>query len=207
MASWRRWRSSRPTCSRRTCACRTPTRPATSRRCWPRASIACSSPTSPASVAATACRSSRGRCSRASSWPRWWPRARHRTSCRSRSAPFARTARPEAAAPRSRRAPRHSTAHHSARRLKRRSRKARRRSTCRRPNGSWRWAAGSRRRSIWLWPSSSPRRSTPNSRRRGRSATTAGCPWNARSAAPARPWRRSSTWRWAFLARSNTWSA
>ena len=56
-------------------------------------------------------------------------------------------------------------------------------------------------------PSSWPRRSTPNSPRRGRSATPAGCRSSGRSAAPARRWRRSSTWRSASPAPFSTRSA
>ena len=52
-----------------------------------------------------------------------------------------------------------------------------------------------------------PRRSAPSSPRRGRSATPAGCRWSARSAARARPWRRSCTSRSASPARSSTSSA
>ena len=55
--------------------------------------------------------------------------------------------------------------------------------------------------------SSWPTRSAPNWRRRVRSATPAGCRWSGRSAAPARPWRRSCTWRSASPAPSSTWSA
>ena len=77
-----------------------------------------------------------------------------------------------------------------------------------RPSASWPWAAASSRRSTspvaekladGAWAPSSPRR--------GRSATTAGCRWSARSAARARPWRRSSTSRSASPAPSSTWSA
>ena len=53
----------------------------------------------------------------------------------------------------------------------------------------------------------SPRRSAPSSRRRARSATTAGCRSNARSAAPARPSRPSSTSPSASPAPSSTSSA
>ena len=54
---------------------------------------------------------------------------------------------------------------------------------------------------------SSPRRSAPRSPRRVRSATPAGCRWSARSAAPARPSRRSCTSRSASPARFSIWSA
>ena len=63
--------------------------------------------------------------------------------------------------------------------------------------------AGAHRRSRRSWP----RRSAPSSPRRGRSATPAGCRWSGRSAAPARPSRRSCTSRSASPAPSSTWSA
>ena len=53
----------------------------------------------------------------------------------------------------------------------------------------------------------SPPRSAPNSPPRVPSATTAGCPWSARSAAPARPSRPSSTSPSESPAPSSTWSA
>ena len=53
----------------------------------------------------------------------------------------------------------------------------------------------------------SPRRSAPSWPPRARSATAAGCPWSARSAARARPSRRSSTSRSASPARFSTSSA
>ena len=51
------------------------------------------------------------------------------------------------------------------------------------------------------------RRSAPSLRHRGPSATTAGCPWSGRSAAPARRSRPSSISPSASLARSSTWLA
>ncbi len=50
----------------------------------------------------------------------------------------------------------------------------------------------------------SPKRSAAKSRRRVRFAMKAGFPWSARSAAPDRPLRRSSTWLWASAARFST---
>ena len=195
--------------SRRTSwCCRTPIRRATSRRRWPRASIARSSPTSSPSSAGGDGRRSRGRCSRAS----WSP-----TSCRragaasrhvSRSARFAPTPCRRAAPP----APVRVAARSMPRAIRQQARGAvpggeaggrsvaGRADRRRRPRHQ---GAGAHRGGARNWP----RRWAPSSPRRVRSATTAGCRWSARSAAPARPWRRSSTSRSASPAPSSTWSA
>ena len=82
-----------------------------------------------------------------------------------------------------------------------------RRSTSARPSGSWRSVGESSRRRTSPLPSGWPKPCLPRSRRRGRSATTAGCPWIARSAAPVRPSRRSFTSPSASPAPSSTSSA
>jgi electron transfer flavoprotein alpha subunit len=57
------------------------------------------------------------------------------------------------------------------------------------------------------WPSSLPTRWAESWPLRVRSATTAGCPWTARSDPPARRLRRSFIWRSASAARFSTSSA
>ena len=119
-----------------------------------------------------------------------------------RADPAARERQPRRCAPSRRRSIRGDPAEAGARRSRRPSRP----STCRRPSASSRSAAGSRARSTSRWPRSSRRRWAPSSRRRARSATPAGCRWSARSAAPARRWRRSSTSPSASPAPFSTWS-
>ncbi len=108
---------------------------------------------------------------------------------------------------RARRSTSRSTPPRFARRPRRRSARRGRPSTSRRPSASSPSAAASRGpstcRSRRRWPT----RSAPRSPRRGRSATRAGCRWSARSAAPARPSRRSCTSRSASPAPSSTSSA
>ena len=176
---------------------------------WPRASIARWSPTCiGVSGYARTGRRSRGRCSRASSSPTCVPlgdgaapRDLPDRRVPRRSAPRAGAARrcaPSTWRSTRRRSVRQPEAPFQEAQAGRRSR--------RRPSASSRSAAASRRRSTSRWPSSWPRRSAPSWPPRGRSATTAGCRWSARSAARARPSRRSCTSRSASPARSSTWS-
>src|SRR2546425_222599 len=62
------------------------------------------------------------------------------------------------------------------------------------------------RRETFPSPKSLPSCWAGSWRHRARFAMKAGCRWSARSAAPARLLRQSSTWRWASAAQSSTWS-
>ncbi len=203
---WRTPSSSRPKRRRGSC-CRTPTRPAISRRPWRHAWIGRSSPTAWGRSARTERSCSCDRCFKGSSWPTSCPEGTRRISRAFRSVPTGPTRWREATRrhPSARRpSPSTRPPFASAPRLP--SKKPSRRSISARPHGLSRSGVGSRAKSIWRWRKSWRRRSTPSWPPPARFAMRGGYPWIGRLAALARRWRRSCIWRWASLAPSSIWS-